>query len=105
MSTAPDTGASGPQVTVRPAPPAQPSLLPEWMRNPPPPRLTLGDRVAAGLMRVPGAPGARQAWWAWRGRRRLHERFPNSFKILAFFASWAIALVMLLTAYALIALL
>ncbi|MFE0590346.1 hypothetical protein [Micromonospora echinospora] len=103
MSTARDTDASGP-VTVRPAPPAQPTLLPDWMRNPPPPRLTLGDRIAAGLLSIPGAPQVRRAWWAWQGRRRLSERFPNSFKIVAFFASWALALAMVLIAWGLFAL-
>ncbi|MEU4568523.1 hypothetical protein [Micromonospora sp. NPDC023956] len=100
-----DTDTRGPHVTVRPEPPAQPSLLPDWMRNPPPPRVTLGDRVTATLLRVPGAPGIRRAWWTWRDRQRLHERFPNSFKIVAFFVSWTLALVLLLGAYGLVALL
>ncbi|MFI6819466.1 hypothetical protein ACIBJE_00760 [Micromonospora sp. NPDC050187] len=101
MSTRHDTNTSGPHRAVRP--PGQPPLLPDWMRDPPPPRVTLGDRVAAGLLRVPGAPGVRRAWWAWRGRQRLQDRFPNSYKIVAFFVSWALALVLLLTAYALFA--
>ncbi|SCE72673.1 hypothetical protein GA0070618_0462 [Micromonospora echinospora] len=107
MSTVHDRNTSGPGQAGRSArsrPPGQPSLLPDWMRDPPPPRVTLGDRVAAGLLRLPGAPRARQSWWAWQDRRRLYERFPNSFKIVAFFASWAIALTLVLTAWGLFAL-
>lgn len=89
---------SGPE--VRPWPSGRPSMLPDWMRNPPPPRATLGGRVAARLLRVPGAPRARRAWWAWRTRQRLHQRFPNAFKVVAFFVSWALALALLLGAYA-----
>ncbi|SCL33546.1 hypothetical protein GA0074692_3597 [Micromonospora pallida] len=81
--------------------PGQPSLLPDWMRNPPPPRTTLGDRVAGGLLRIPGAPRIRRAWWAWRERQRLYQRFPNAVKIVAFFASWAVALALVLIAWGL----
>jgi hypothetical protein len=71
------------------------------MLNPPPARVTVGDRVAAALLRVPGAATARERWWRWRDRQRLHQRFPRTFKIVAFFGSWAIAVFLLLAAYAL----
>lgn len=84
--------------------PAQRPTLPDWMRDPPPPRLTLGDRITGALLRVPGAAAVRRYWWAWRDRQRLYQRFPTTFKIVAFFASWAIALVLLLVSYALFSL-
>ncbi|SCL31987.1 hypothetical protein [Micromonospora inyonensis] len=107
MSTAYDTNTDGPDRADPPArsrPTGQPSQLPDWMRDPPPARLTLGDRVTARLLRVPGAPRLRHAWWMWRDRQRLHQRFPNSFKIVAFFVSWGLAVALLLAAYALFSL-
>lgn len=93
-------GASGP-----PPPPNGPnwtrreSALPEWMRDPPPPRMTIGRRVGTALERRPGWVALRGRWWAWRERRRLYERFPVSFKIVAFFVSWALATALVLAAF------
>jgi hypothetical protein len=79
------------------------SSLPEWMRNPPPPRATLGDRIVAWMLRIPGAPGVRRAWWRWQDRQRLHQRFPKTYKVVAFVVSWGLALALVLGAYALFA--
>lgn len=107
MSTEPGTTTSrpaSPEVSVRAGRSGQRSTLPDWMLNPPPPRITLGQRVGAALLRLPGAPRLRRSWWAWQERQRLHERYPNSFKIIAFFASWGLAIVLFLAAYALFSL-
>jgi hypothetical protein len=103
MSTTQDKNTNLPR-SARSRRPDQPSLLPDWMRDPPPPRATLGDRIAAAVLRIPGAPGVRRGWWAWRERRRLYQRFPNAVKIVAFFASWAVALALVLIAWGLLAL-
>ncbi|WBB81863.1 hypothetical protein O7606_11160 [Micromonospora sp. WMMD882] len=103
MSTARGTTDTTRHGGPSPGPPGGRPTLPEWMLNPPPPRPTLGDRTTATLLRLPGAVAARHRWWVWRDRRRLHERFPRTFKIVAFFGSWAIALGLLLGAYGLFA--
>ncbi|MEW2380767.1 hypothetical protein AB0873_01530 [Micromonospora sp. NPDC047707] len=81
--------------------PQQPSSLPEWMLNPPPPRRTVGDRLAGAALALPGAAVLRRQWWAWQGRRRLHERYPNAVKVAAFFLCFAAALALVLAANAL----
>lgn len=73
--------------------------LPDWMRAPAPPRLTLGDRVTRALARLPGGRATQRRWWAWQDRSRLYERYPMSFKIAAFFLSWTLATVLVLAAY------
>jgi hypothetical protein len=89
-----------------PAPPEQPNwerpraTLPDWMRDPPPPRMTLGRRVSMALDRRPAWRALRRRWWAWQERRRLYQRFPVGFKIVAFFASWLLALALVLGVYA-----
>lgn len=96
------TGAGGPQPPQSgPGPSRQQSALPEWMRDPPPPRMTIGRRVDAALERRPGFVALRSRWWAWQERRRLHDRFPISFKIVAFFASWLLATALVLAAFGL----
>lgn len=77
----------------------QRSALPEWMRNPPPPRPTLGGRVSAVLARQPAWTALQRRWWAWQERQRLHERYPVGFKIVAFFVAWLVATVLVLAAY------
>lgn len=77
------------------------SALPQWMRAPEPPRATIGSRVTAALGRTPGATWLQRRWWAWQDRERLDQRHPVGFKIVAFFASWFLALALLLGAYAL----
>ncbi|SCL30571.1 hypothetical protein GA0070616_4100 [Micromonospora nigra] len=81
--------------------PEQPSSLPAWMLDPPPPRRTLGRRLEAAVLAVPGARRVRHRWRNWQGRRRLHERFPTTYRIAAFFLSWAVALLLVLAFYAL----
>jgi hypothetical protein len=81
--------------------PQQPSTLPEWMLNPPPPRRTVGDRLAGAVNALPGAARLRRRWWAWQGRQRLHQRYPNAVKVSAFFLSFAAALALVLAANAL----
>jgi hypothetical protein len=43
-------------------------------------------------------------WWAWQGRKRLYQRYPIGFKMVAFFASWIAALALLMAVYWLYAL-
>lgn len=74
--------------------------LPEWMRNPSPVRPTRADRISAALTRRPALARLQRGWWGWRERRRLHERFPVGFKIVAFFVAWAVATALVLAAYA-----
>jgi hypothetical protein len=78
---------------TRPAPDRS-SALPEWMRNPQPAGLDLGPRTGA-------AGWLQRRWWVWQERKRLDQRYPISFKVIAFFASWFLALALLLGAYAL----
>ncbi|MFG1778373.1 hypothetical protein ACGFIG_18320 [Micromonospora sp. NPDC049048] len=50
--------------------------LPDWMRNPTPPRRTLGRHVADLVERLPVLRGARRSLWRWRDRRRVTESRP-----------------------------
>lgn len=75
-------------------------MLPEWMRDPPPPRLTLGRRVSAALARRPAWVRLQHRWWNWQERQRLHERYPVGFKIVAFFVAWIVATALVLAMYA-----
>jgi hypothetical protein len=77
----------------------QQSALPEWMRNPPPARLTLGRRFSGVLNRRPAWTALQRRWWAWQDRQRLYQRFPIAFKIVAFFVAWVIATVLVLAMY------
>ncbi|MGN9809645.1 hypothetical protein ACTMSW_09830 [Micromonospora sp. BQ11] len=81
--------------------PQQPSALPGWMLDPPPPRRTLGVRVAETVEALPGARRLRERWWAWQQRRKLYQRYPNTVKVVAFFLCWAIALFLVLAVYGL----
>lgn len=74
-------------------------VLPDWMRDPPPPRLTIGRRIAIALARRPAWAALRRRWWAWQDRRRLYQRFPAAFKIIAFFVCWMLALALVLATY------
>lgn len=73
--------------------PHRPSALPDWMRNPEPEDLDIAPIESAGWFR--------RRWWAWQERRRLDQRFPVTFKVVAFFASWILALALVLGFYAL----
>ena len=81
--------------------PQQPSALPDWMRDPPPPRRTLGVRFAETVEALPGARRLRERWWARQQRQKLYQRYPNAVKVVAFFLCWAVALALVLAAYAL----
>jgi hypothetical protein len=75
------------------------SQLPDWMRDPPPPKATLGRRLEALSTRVGVLRRTRERWWAWRGRRRLGDRYPKTVKIVAFFLAWGISLGLIMAAY------
>ncbi|MFV2111439.1 hypothetical protein ACFHW0_03740 [Micromonospora sp. LOL_025] len=57
--------------------------LPDWMRNPTPPRRTLGRRVTDLVERLPGLRAARQSLWRWRDRTGLMESHPVITTILS----------------------
>ena len=80
------------------------SSLPEWMLNPPPPRLTLTQRLTAPVTRTPRWQALQHRWWRWQDRTRLYDRYPTAFKITAIFASWVLAMAMISVAYMLFAL-
>ena len=50
--------------------------LPDWMRNPEPPRRTLGRRLSELVDGVPALAATRRRLWAWRDRTRFSERRP-----------------------------
>ncbi|TCB96218.1 hypothetical protein E0H26_16515 [Micromonospora zingiberis] len=81
--------------------PRQPTTLPDWMLDPPPPRRTLGVRVAEAVAALPGAARVRRRWWAWQDRDRLYQRYPNSFKFVAIVVSWVVVMVLVMLIYAL----
>ncbi|MCZ7473839.1 hypothetical protein [Micromonospora sp. WMMC273] len=70
------------------APPSPPHRarvdLPDWMRNPEPPRRTLGRRLSDLVDGVPALAAARRRIWAWQGRTRFGERHPTMAAIGAF---------------------
>ncbi|MCW3813435.1 hypothetical protein ONA91_03040 [Micromonospora sp. DR5-3] len=58
--------------------------LPDWMRNPEPPRRTLGRRLSEFVDGVPALRAARHRLWAWRDRSRFSERHPVVSAIVSF---------------------
>ncbi|MER5704248.1 hypothetical protein ABT023_20240 [Micromonospora sp. NPDC002296] len=58
--------------------------LPEWMRNPEPPRRTLGRRLSDLVDATPGLREARRALWRRRERSRFSERHPAVSAIVSF---------------------
>ncbi|MEV6690716.1 hypothetical protein AB0M35_04480 [Micromonospora sp. NPDC051196] len=86
---------------VRLRTPRQSTTLPDWMLDPPPPRRTLGARVAGAFAALPGASRLRRRWWAWQDRDRLYQRYPNTFKVVAMVVSWAVGTALVLLVYAL----
>ncbi|TDC49589.1 hypothetical protein E1258_27055, partial [Micromonospora sp. KC207] len=69
---------------------------PEWMRNPPPPRSTLGRRLSGLVEATPRLREARRALWRWRDRSRFSERRPavaaiTSFVVVAVVATILVA--------------
>lgn len=79
---------------------SQRSVLPDWMRDPPPPRVTPGQRLIAPVARLRWVGRLRERWWAWRDRRRLSDRYPKTVQVMAFFLAWAASLTLVLVAYA-----
>ncbi|MDM4723107.1 hypothetical protein QTQ03_27185 [Micromonospora sp. WMMA1363] len=97
MSTSSANRPSPPKLRT----PRQPSTLPDWMLDPPPPRRTVGDRTATAVLTLPGVAALRRGWWSWQGRRRLHQRYPNTVKVVASVLSFLVALALVLAANAL----
>ncbi|MEV4492637.1 hypothetical protein AB0K04_21275 [Micromonospora coxensis] len=58
--------------------------LPEWMRNPEPPRRTPGRLVSDLVDRAPGLRELRRAVWRWQAHRRFSERHPVLSAIVSF---------------------
>ncbi|MFI7429333.1 hypothetical protein ACIBPB_20285 [Micromonospora sp. NPDC049836] len=58
--------------------------LPDWMRNPEPPRRTTGRRLSELVDGVPALHAARRRLWAWRDRTRFSERRPVLSAIVSF---------------------
>lgn len=72
------------------------------MIDPPSPRRTAGDRIAAALLVLPGAATLRRRWQVWQGRRRLYQRFPNTMKVVGFVVSFAVTLALVMAVYVLL---
>ncbi|MFG1655746.1 hypothetical protein ACGFIY_04380 [Micromonospora chersina] len=68
--------------------------LPDWMRNPEPPRRTLGRRLSDLIDGVPALAAARRQLWAWRGRTRFSERHPVVSAIVSFVVVAVVATVL-----------
>lgn len=68
--------------------------LPEWMRNPEPPRNTVGRRMASFVARQPALRAVRDAWRHWQGRRRWSERHPKTAAALGAVAALVITAVL-----------
>lgn len=79
---------------------SQRPVLPDWMRDPPPPRATLGQRLTAPAVRLRWVSRLRERWWAWRDRRRLSDRYPKTVQVIAFFLAWAASFGLVMVAYA-----
>lgn len=69
--------------------------LPEWMRNPTPPRRTLGRRLSELVEQQPVLREARRSVWRWRDRTRWSESHPGLTAVVSFLvvAATATALV------------
>ncbi|MFC8849340.1 MULTISPECIES: hypothetical protein [unclassified Micromonospora] len=100
MSTPPSTPPGVPSRTP-PSPEHRARVdLPEWMRNPPQPRPTLGRRLSDLVEAAPRLREARRAIWHWRDRSRFSERHPVVAAITSFVAVAVVATVLVAgTAY------
>ncbi|MEH0840824.1 hypothetical protein V6U81_00310 [Micromonospora sp. CPCC 205711] len=58
--------------------------LPDWMRNPEPPRRTLGRRLSELVDAAPALRDARRAVWRWRDHTRFSEKHPVVSAIVSF---------------------
>jgi hypothetical protein len=59
--------------------------LPEWMRNPPPPKMTLRRRLSRYVESHPALRDIRRSWWRWCSRTRWAERHPVATAVFSFF--------------------
>ncbi|WP_433348307.1 hypothetical protein [Micromonospora sp. CA-111912] len=74
--------------------------LPEWMRNPEPPRRTLGRRLSDLVDATPGLREARRTLWRWQERSRFSERHPVVSAIVSFVVVATVATILVAgTAY------
>ncbi|WP_326550422.1 hypothetical protein [Micromonospora sp. NBC_01813] len=73
--------------------------LPDWMRNPPEPKLTWRRRLTYRALRLPGAPALQRLRWRWETRRRLHQRFPILTALLAIPLAFVTIMVMISAVY------
>lgn len=64
------------------------------MRNPEPPRRTLGRRLSELVDGVPALRSARRRIWAWRDRSRFSERHPVISAIVSFVVVAVVATVL-----------
>ncbi|MGC5029607.1 hypothetical protein [Micromonospora sp. DT229] len=101
--TSDGTSAERPDEAIRLRTPRPASTLPAWMLDPPPPRRTLGVRVAQAFAALPGAGRLRRRWWAWQDRDRLYQRYPTTFKLVAMVVSWIVVMALVSLLYALYA--
>ncbi|MEU6022063.1 hypothetical protein ACGFIK_01240 [Micromonospora sp. NPDC048871] len=97
------TSTERPDETIRLRTPRPASTLPAWMLDPPPPRRTLGVRVAQAFAALPGVGRLRRRWWAWQDRDRLYQRYPTTFKMVAMVVSWIVVMALVSLLYALYA--
>ncbi|MGC5017803.1 hypothetical protein [Micromonospora sp. DT47] len=58
--------------------------LPDWMRNPEPPRRTPGRLLSRLVEAVPALRDARRAVWRWRDRARFSDKHPVVSAIVSF---------------------
>ncbi|MEV4757528.1 hypothetical protein AB0J86_20780 [Micromonospora sp. NPDC049559] len=65
--------------------------LPEWMRDPAASPVPVRRRWIDRLAEHPGLRRAREAWWRWRDRPRLSERYPRAVPVISFFVVAAVA--------------
>ena len=68
--------------------------LPGWMRNPEPPRRTIGRRLTELVQAVPVLRAARDVLWRWRDHERFSERHPVVSAIVSFVVVAVVATVL-----------
>ncbi|MEV6372189.1 hypothetical protein [Micromonospora musae] len=69
--------------------------LPDWMRNPTPPRRGVGRRISELVERLPVLRDARRSLWRWRDRTRWSESHPRTAAVVSFFVVGAVATVLI----------
>ncbi|TDC82288.1 hypothetical protein E1193_12345 [Micromonospora sp. KC606] len=78
--------------------------LPQWMREPTPPRRTPGRLVDTLIERWPPSRRARRALWRWRDRTRWSESHPKATAVVSFLVVAAAGTALVFGAYYLLAL-